>query len=102
MGFNTLLDLSSVPAGTYSQVTFTFMPNPVLTVFAGNPPVPTTINATLTQTTVKATINPALVVSADTSNGLTLDFRLFQSIQTDPITGDITGQVDPAIRVFRP
>ena len=100
MGFNTLLDLSSVPAGTYSQVTFTFMPNPLLTVFEGNPPVPTTINATLTQTTVKATINPALVVSADTSNGLTLDFRLFQSIQTDPITGQITGTVDPAIRVF--
>ena len=100
MGFNTLLDLGSVPEGTYSQVTFTFMPNPQLMVFEGNPPVVTAIDATLTQTTVKATINPALVVSTDTPGGLTLDFRLFQSIQTDPVTGQITGTVDPAIRVF--
>lgn len=100
MGFNTLLNLSSVPEGTYSQATLTFMPNPQLTVFEGNPPLPTTINATLTQTTVKATINPALVVSASSPGGLTLDFRLFQSIQTDPVTGQITGTVDPTIRVF--
>ncbi len=100
MGFNTLLDMSSVPEGTYSQVTFTFMPEAQLTVFEGNPPVPTTMNATLTQTTVKATINPALVVTADTPGGLTLDFRLFQSIQTDPITGQVTDTVDPVIHVF--
>ncbi len=100
MGFNTLLDLSSVPEGTYAYATFTFLPNPQLTVFEGNPPLPTTINATLTQTTVKASINPALQVSADSSSGLTLDFRLFQSIQTDPTTGQITGTVDPTIRVF--
>ena len=99
-GFNTLLDLSSVPQGTYSQATFTFMPNPQLTVFEGNPPVPTTVDATLSQTTVTAAINPGLEVSESTSAGLTLDFRLFQSIQTDPTTGEITGTVDPTIRVF--
>jgi len=98
MGFNTLLNLSSIPAGTYSQVTFTFMPNASLVVFDGNPPVPTTINATLTQTTVTANINPALQVSASGSSGLTLDFRLFQSVQVDS-TGQITGQVNPSIRV---
>jgi hypothetical protein len=99
MGFNTLLDMSSVPAGTYSQVSFTFMPNPSLTVFQGTPPVPTPISATLTQTTVTANIRPALQVTASGSNGLTLDFRLFQSIQADPTTGQITGQVDPSIVV---
>ena len=99
MGFNTLLNMSSVPAGTYSQVSFTFMPNPSLTVFEGTPPVPTPISATLTQTTVTANISPALQVTASGSNGLTLDFRLFQSIQTDPTTGQITGQVDPSIVV---
>jgi hypothetical protein len=98
MGFNTLLNLSSVPAGTYSQITFTFMPNASLTVFNGNPPAPATINATLTQTTVTVNINPALQVTASGSSGLTLDFRLFQSIQVDS-TGQITGQVDPSIRV---
>jgi Domain of unknown function (DUF4382)/Domain of unknown function (DUF5666) len=100
MGFNTLLNMSSVPAGTYSQVTFTFMPNPSLTVFDGTPPAPTEISATLTQTTVTANIVPALHVTANGSSGLTLDFRLFQSIQTDPNTGQITGQVDPSIRVI--
>lgn len=98
MGFNTLLNLGSVPAGTYSQITFTFMPNASLTVFDGTPPAPTTINATLTQTTVTANINPALQVTANGSSGLTLDFRLFQSIQVDS-TGQITGQVNPSIRV---
>ncbi|MGA8186052.1 MAG: DUF4382 domain-containing protein [Terriglobia bacterium] len=100
MGFNTLLNMSSVPAGTYSQVTFTFMPNPSLTVFDGTPPAPTDISATLTRTTVTANIVPALHVTANGSSGLTLDFRLFQSIQTDPNTGQITGQVDPSIRVI--
>ncbi len=100
MGFNTLLNMSSVPAGTYSQVTFTFMPNPSLTVFEGTPPAPTDISATLTRTTVTANIVPALHVTANGSSGLTLDFRLFQSIQTDPNTGQITGQVDPSIRVI--
>lgn len=99
MGFNTILSMSSVPAGTYSQITFTFMPNPALTVFEGTPPAPATINSTLTQTTVTADIKPALQVSSTGSSGLTLDFRLFQSIQTDPNTGQITGQVDPSIRV---
>ena len=99
MGFNTLLNMSSVPAGTYSQITFTFMPNPSLTVFEGTPPSPTAVSATLTTTTVTTNINPALRVSASGSSGLTLDFRLFQSIQTDPTTGQITGTVDPTIRV---
>ena len=99
MGFNTLLNMSSVPAGTYSQITFTFMPNPSLTVLDGTPPAPTDVSATLTQTTVTANIKPALQVTANGSTGLTLDFRLFQSIQTDPTSGQITGQVDPSIAV---
>ena len=100
MGFHTLLNMGSVPAGTYSQITFTFMPNPSLTAFEGTPPAPTDISATLTQTTVTANIKPALQVAANGSSGLTLDFRLFQSIQTDPMTGQITGQVNPSIRVI--
>lgn len=99
MGFNTLLSLSSVPAGTYSQMTFTFMPTPSLTAFEGNPPVATPIPATISPTIVTANINPPLQVSTTGSSGLTLDFRLFQSIQTDPNTGQITGTVDPSIRV---
>lgn len=98
MGFNTLLNLSSVPAGTYSQISFTFMPHPQLTVLDGTPPTPTTINTTLTQTTVTANINPALHVGVNSSAGLTLDFQLFKSIQTD-VTGQITGAVDPSIHV---
>jgi len=99
-GFTTLLSLGSVPAGTYSKITFTFMPDPVLTVLEGNPPSPQTFsNATISPTKVTANINPALQVGANSSSGLTLDFRLFQSIQTDS-TGQITGTVDPSIRVI--
>ncbi len=99
MGFNTLLNLASVPAGTYSQITFTFMPNPQLTVLEGTPPTPTPITpTTMTQTTVTANINPALTVSASGASGVTLDFQLFKSIQTDS-TGQITGAIDPTIRV---
>jgi len=100
MGFNTLLNLSSVPAGTYSQITFTFMPNPSLTAFEGNPPTTTSIPSTISPTTVTANIKPALQVGASSSSGLTLDFQLFQSIQTDSTTGQITGAVDPSIRVI--
>jgi Domain of unknown function (DUF4382)/Domain of unknown function (DUF5666) len=98
MGFNTLLNLTNVPVGTYSQITFTFMPNPALTAFEGNPPAPTSIPSTISPTTVTANINPPLQVSSSDISGLTLDFRLFQSIQTDS-TGQITGTVDPSIAV---
>jgi Domain of unknown function (DUF4382)/Domain of unknown function (DUF5666) len=97
MGFNTLLSLGSVPAGTYSQITFTFM-GPSLSAFEGNPPVLTTIPSTLTPAMVTANINPPLQVSANGSSGLTLDFRLFQSVQTNSM-GQITGTIDPSIRV---
>ena len=100
MGFHTLLNMGSVPVGTYSQITFTFMPNPSLSVFDGTSPDPTEVSATLTKTTVTANIIPALQVTASGSSGLTLDFRLFQSILTDATTGQITGQVDPTIRVI--
>jgi Domain of unknown function (DUF4382)/Domain of unknown function (DUF5666) len=99
MGFNTLLNMSSVPPGTYSQITFTFMPDPSLTVLEGTPPAPTDVLATLTQTTVTVNIKPALQVTSSGSSGLTLDFQLFQSIQTDPTTGQITGSVTPTIKV---
>lgn len=99
VGFNTLLNMSSVPAGTYSQITFTFMPNPSLTVLEGSPVTPTNIPATLTETTVTANISPALQVTSNGSSGLTLDFQLFQSIETDPNTGQITGTVNPSLAV---
>jgi hypothetical protein len=97
-GFNTLLNLSSVPAGTYNQVTLT-LSNPVITYLdtTQNPPAPTTLNGTLTSATVTVDINPALTLTANGTAGLNLDFRLRKSLQVDN-NGQITGTVDPVFK----
>lgn len=96
MGAQGLLSLNSVPAGTYSEITLT-LSNPQLTVFEGNPPVPTPVVATLSTATVTVTINPALQVTANGAVGLTIDFQLFKSMETDS-SGQITGTINPSFR----
>jgi hypothetical protein len=98
MGFNTVLNLASVPAGTYTEINLT-LADPQLTVLEGTPPAPTTIPATFTQASVTVPIEPRLVVTADTPAGLILDFLLLRSLETDA-NGDVTGVVDPMFRVL--
>jgi hypothetical protein len=106
-GLHTLLDLNSIPAGTYTTVTVT-LANPQigylnLTNPQTNPPTrPTisTLNSTsspavsLTQSSVTITLATPLVVSANNIIGLSFDFDLHQSIQVDQ-NGQITGVVNP-------
>jgi uncharacterized protein DUF4382 len=106
-GLHTLLDLNSIPAGTYTTVTVT-LANPQigylsLTNPQTNPPTrPTisTLNSTtspavsLTQSSVPITLAKPLVVSANNIIGLSFDFDLRQSIQVDQ-NGQITGVVNP-------
>jgi hypothetical protein len=95
MGFMTMLNLSSVPAGTYSQMTVT-LSNPQMAVLdpSKTPMAPTTMNTTLTTSSVTIDISPALQVAANNTIGLHLDFDLLKSVQTDS-SGAVTGTVNP-------
>jgi len=95
MDFSTVLNLASVPQGTYSSVNLT-LSNPQLVVLdvTKTPPAPTPIAATLTSSTVTVSIQPALQVSASSSSGLELDFSLRKSVETDA-NGQVTGAVNP-------
>lgn len=94
---NILATGGSIPVGTYSQLTMS-LTNPVLTAdnTATSPPSPLNIPATLTATSFTININPALVVSANTTTGLTFDFNLRKSVQVNG-SGQVTGTVDPQI-----
>jgi len=95
MGFVTMLNLSNVPPGTYSQMTI-ILANPQMGVLnasqsgMGVSPV----NATLTSSTVTVDISPPLQVAANSTAGLQIDFNLLNSVQTNP-AGAITGVVSP-------
>src|SRR5450631_1151193 len=108
-GLHTLLDLNTIPAGTYTSVTVT-LANPQigylnLTNPQTNPPtrpIISTLNSTtspaasLTQSSVTITLATPLVVSANNIIGLSFDFDLRKSIQVDQ-NGQITGAVNPSL-----
>jgi hypothetical protein len=108
-GLHTLLDLNSIPAGTYSSVNVTLanpqiaylnVPNPQT-----NPPTrpaiamlngTTTPAVTLTQSSVAINLSSPLTVSAGDIIGLSFDFDLRDSIQVDS-NGQFTGVVNPTL-----
>lgn len=102
-GFDTVLNTSTVPAGTYTQANIS-LTNPQITILdtTVSPPVAKTIATTfssgLATATVSANINPVLTIEANVAQGLILDFNLRKSIQTDS-SGNVTGAVNPTFRV---
>jgi Domain of unknown function (DUF4382)/Domain of unknown function (DUF5666) len=108
-GLHTLLDLNSIPAGTYSNVTVT-LANPEIsylhvTTPPTNPPTRPTIvtlngtsspAVTLTQSSVNITLGSPLTVNAGDIVGLSFDFDLRHSIQVDS-NGQFTGVVNPTL-----
>src|SRR5271155_2792169 len=98
-GLHQLLDLTSVPTGTYTSTTITIA-TPVIGFIdtSVNPPVVNTINGTLTQSSVTVNFaNPVVVSDADLF-GLRMEFDLRQSLQTDG-NGQVTGTVNPVFEV---
>jgi hypothetical protein len=107
-GLKTLLDINTIPAGTYTSVTAT-LANPQIGYLnvanpQSNPPTrPTisTLNSTttpptsLTTSSVTITLATPLVVNAGDIDGLKFDFDLRQSIQVQ--NGQITGVVNPML-----
>ncbi len=108
-GLHTLLDLNTIPAGTYSSVDVT-LANPEIgylnvTSPQTNPPTRPAITTltgttspavTLTQSSVTINLSSPLTVSAGDIIGLSFDFDLRHSIQVDA-NGNFTGVVNPTL-----
>lgn len=98
-GLHQLLDLTAVPTGTYTSATITIA-SPVIGYIntSNNPPTISTINGSLSQSSVTVNLAQPVVVSNADLFGLRLEFDLRQSLQTDA-NGQITGVVTPVFDV---
>ncbi len=110
-GLHTLLDMNTIPAGTYTNVTVTLANPQISYLNVTNPqttpptrPTITTLNGSstpavsLTQSMVPITLASPLVVNAGDIVGLSFDFDLRHSIQVDS-NGNFTGIVNPMLNL---
>ncbi len=99
VGMRSLLGFNTVAPGTYTSATFT-LANPVISYLniGTNPPTVSTINGTLSSSTVTVAFAAPMVVTANGLAGLHMDFDLRKSLETD-MAGQVTGVVDPTIFV---
>jgi Domain of unknown function (DUF5666)/Domain of unknown function (DUF4382) len=98
-GLHQLLDLNSVPTGTYTSATLTIA-NPVIGFIdtTQNPPAVNTINGTLSQSTVTVNFATPFVLNSGDLVGLRMEFDLYQSLQTDS-NGQVTGAINPVFNM---
>jgi hypothetical protein len=98
-GLHQLLDLTSVPTGTYSSATITISA-PVIGYIdtTVNPPAVSTIDGTLSTNSVTVNFNQPVSVTSSDLFGLRMEFDLRQSLATDA-NGQITGAVNPVFEV---
>lgn len=110
-GLHTLLDINTIPAGTYSTVNVTLANPEIVYLNVTNPqttpptrPTVTTLNGTtspavtLTQSAVTISLSSPLTVNAGDIIGLSFDFDLRDSIQVDS-NGNFTGVVNPTLNL---
>jgi hypothetical protein len=108
-GLHTLLDLNTIPMGTYTTVNVTLANPQIGYLNVTNPqttpatrPTITTLNGTttpavtLTQSSVTIPLSSPLTVNAGEIIGLSFDFDLRQSIQVDQ-NGQFSGVVNPTL-----
>jgi len=97
-GLHQLLDLNAVPTGTYSSATVTIS-SPVIGYIdtSKNPPVISTINGTLSQSSVTVNLAAPFVVGNADLVGLRMEFDLAKSLVTS--AGQITGAVTPVFHM---
>jgi hypothetical protein len=112
-GLRTLLDINTIPTGTYTQAVIT-LANPSLDYLnvtnpQTNPPTHPKISTldtsagsnpqlSLTTSTVNINLATPLVVSAGDIDGLRFEFNIFKSVAVDG-TGQITGSITPTINL---
>jgi hypothetical protein len=110
-GMHTLLDLNTIPAGTYNTVIVTLASPEIdylnVTNPQTNPPTRPTISsltatttppATLSMSTVTISLSSPLTVSTGDVVGLGFEFDIRKSLALD-MNGQITGAVNPTINV---
>lgn len=105
IGLRNLLAFNSVPAGTYSSITFQ-LANPVITYLdlTTTPPSTNTINGSWASgvsaqngvATITVALKNSLTLDGTSLAGLHMHFDLRNSLQTDA-TGQVTGVVNPMI-----
>ena len=103
-GLRTLLDINTIPAGTYTSVVAT-LANPQIGYLNVNPPARPTVSTldgtttpavTLTTSSVTIPLASPLVVSTGNIIGLKFEFDIRKSIALDS-NGQITGAVTPTL-----
>ncbi len=109
-GLRTLLDINTIPEGTYTSVTVTLANPQIGYLIVANPqtnpptrPTVSTLNGmtspavTLTASSVTIPLANPLVVSTENIIGLKFEFDIRKSVAVDPNTGQITGAVTPTL-----
>jgi hypothetical protein len=110
-GMHTLIDMNSIPAGTYDTVIVTLASPEIdylnVTNPQTNPPTRPTISsltstsnppATLSMSTVTISLTNPLVVNSGDVIGLGFEFNILKSLAVD-MNGQLTGAVNPTINV---
>jgi uncharacterized protein DUF4382 len=98
-GLHQIVDLQSVPAGTYYSATVTLSGATIDYLNTSNaPPTITDENATFSSMSDKVTFGSPVVVSSGETVGLRMEFNLAKSIQVDN-TGNITGMINPTFNM---
>lgn len=98
-GLHQLMDLNAVPTGTYSSATVTLSAVVIGYLNTGvTPPAVSTMNGTLTQSSVTVQFKQPFEMNDNDLIGLRMEFDLAKSILTDS-TGNFTGQVNPTFNM---
>jgi len=98
-GLHQLIDLNAVPTGTYTSATVT-LSSPVIAFIdtTQNPPTITTLNGTLSTSTVTVNFANPFVMNDNDLVGLRMEFDIRKSLATDG-NGQITGTVNPVMNM---
>ena len=95
-GFSTVLNVASIPEGTYNQATISFSPATMIVYDPTQDPPVKTVSVAFSNAKPTVNIQPALTVTKGQVIGLKIDFDLRQSIELDS-TGQVTGNVTPVM-----
>jgi hypothetical protein len=98
-GLHQLVDLTSVPTGSYVSATITIA-NPVLGFIdtTQSPPIVNTMNGTLSTNTVTVNFASPYTVNNGDLDGLRMEFDLRKSLQVDS-NGQVTGTINPTFHM---
>jgi hypothetical protein len=99
-GLHDLLDLNSVPTGTYTSATLTLGNTATIGYIdtTVNPPAVHTLTGNLSQTTVTVPLTKSFTLNAADLVGLRMEFDIAASLATDS-NNQITGAVNPTFHM---